>query len=408
MRSRGSVYRRGSTFTVQIDRGTNPRTGKRERDWYSGFVTREEAEREKVRLLHELDRGIYVDPASLTVEHYLLREWLPSRKPKSRRAARGHRGQVSIGTWASYRNDLQAYVVPRLGHVRLQALTADDLDALYDDLEESGGRRQQGLSPKTIANIHGVIHKALADAVKRGKIAVNVADIVEAPRSSRSRPNVWDADQLGAFLAHVAADRFYAAWLLWATTGMRRGEVVGLVRNDLDLDEGTVRITWTLGVVDANATWKTRPKSEASERVMALDPATVEALRTHLAHQNEERLYTGPAWQARQTDWRGNHRDDLVFTWHDGALVHPERFTKWFADHTVAAGLPRIRLHDVRHTYATVGLMHARGWHEVKVISQRLGHASVGFTIDTYAHVLPAADADTAFTLARLILERSA
>jgi integrase len=107
-------------------------------------------------------------------------------------------------------------------------------------------------------------------------------------------------------------------------------------------------------------------------------------------------------------DWRGNHHDDLVFTWADGSLVQPERFTKWFTRHTTAAGLPRIRLHDMRHTYATVGLANATDWHEVKVISQRLGHASVGFTIDTYAHVLPTADSETAFTLARLILESPA
>jgi integrase len=405
MRSRGTVYKRGKTFVVQIDRGRNPRTGKRDRDTYSGFATRDVAEREKTRLLHDLDTGTYTDPSALTVAHYLLDDWLPSRKPKSRTAARGYRGQLGIGTWASYRTDIEAYVVPRIGHVRLQKLTADDLDALYDDLEESGGQRQQGLSPKTVANIHGVIHKALADAVKRGKIGVNVADIVDAPRSSRTRPQVWEANQLRCFLRHVSEDRIYAAWLLWSTTGMRRGEVAGLAHDDLDLDAATVRVTWTLGVVDSKPTWKRRPKSEASERVMALDPATVDALRTHLARQDEEREFAGPAWRRRQTDWRGNHRDDLVFTWADGSLIHPERFSKWFARHSSAARLPHIRLHDVRHTYATVGLANAAGWHEVKVISQRLGHASVGFTIDTYAHVLPAADADTANTLARLILE---
>lgn len=392
---------------VQIDRGTDPRTGKRQRDTYSGFPTRAAAEHEKTRLLREVDTGTYTDPSSLTVAHYLLAEWLPSRKPKSRRAARGHRGQLSIGTWASYRRDIEAYVVPRIGSVRLQNLSADDLDVLYDDLEESGGRNRQGLAPKTITNIHGILHKALADAVKRGKVGSNVADVVDAPRSSRTKPNVWEANQLRGFLDHVGTDDFYAAWLLWSTTGMRRGEVAGLAREDLDLNAGTVRITWTLGVVDSKATWKRRPKTDASERVMALDPATVGALSDHLAWQDEQRRYAGAAWQRRQIDWRGNARENLVFTWPDGSLVHPERFTKWFTRHTRAALLPHIRLHDVRHTYATVGLQHAKGWHEVKVISQRLGHASVGFTIDTYAHVPPAADAETASTLARLILGAS-
>ena len=93
-----------------------------------------------------------------------------------------------------------------------------------------------------------------------------------------------------------------------------------------------------------------------------------------------------------------------MFTWPDGSLTHPERFTVWFSRHSETAGLPHIRLHDLRHTYASAGLANATGWHEVKIISQRIGHSSVGFTIDTYAHVLPSADEETAYTLARLIL----
>ncbi len=141
---------------------------------------------------------------------------------------------------------------------------------------------------------------------------------------------------------------------------------------------------------------------------MSLDPATVETLRQHLARQAEQRLALGPAWGGRQADWRGQSREDLVFTWEDGSLINPERFSRWFNTHRQAAGLPRIRLHELRHTYATVGLANATGWHEVKVISKRLGHASIGFTLDTYAHVLPAADEQTAATLARHILGEEA
>ena len=137
---------------------------------------------------------------------------------------------------------------------------------------------------------------------------------------------------------------------------------------------------------------------------MALDPATVQALREHRARQHEERLRIGPAWQRRLTDWRGQFRDDLVFTWPDGSLIHPQRISKWFADCCKKAELPRIRLHDVRHTYASAALANATGWHEMKLISQRLGHATIGITLDTYSHVLPAADEQAACTLARVIL----
>jgi integrase len=309
-----------------------------------------------------------------------------------------------MDTWMGYRDICEAYIIPHLGHIRLQALNRDDVDRLYDALEESGGRRGRGLAPTTIANVHGVLHKALADAVKRGKLGRNVADAVDAPSPVKAETTVWTVAELRHFLTHVRNDALYAAWLLFATTGMRRGEVAGLVRNDLDLDEGRLRIDWTLGCLNGKPTWKPRPKSKAGERTMSLDPATVDALREHLARQASQRLQIGQKWERRQHDWQGLYREDLVFTWPDGRLINPERFTTWFEARRREAGLPRIRLHDVRHTYATTGLANATGWHEVKVISQRLGHKSVGFTIDTYAHVLPAADEQVAHTLARLIL----
>jgi integrase len=115
-------------------------------------------------------------------------------------------------------------------------------------------------------------------------------------------------------------------------------------------------------------------------------------------------MLAGPAWVSTNTDWQGAAREEVVFMWPDGRMINPDRISDWYHGHREAAGLPRIRLHDLRHTYATAALENARGWHEVKVISERLGHASVGITVDTYAHVLPTADRETADTLASLIL----
>jgi integrase len=137
---------------------------------------------------------------------------------------------------------------------------------------------------------------------------------------------------------------------------------------------------------------------------MALDPSTVDALRDHRRHQLEERIAAGPAWQDELADDLGTSRTGLVFTWEDGSLIHPERLSAWFRRHCVEAGLPPIRLHDVRHSYASAGLANATGWHEAKIISERLGYANVAITIDTDSHVLPAAGAETAHTLAKLIL----
>lgn len=382
--------------------GTMRRRVERRQRSQGGYSTRRDAERALREAEHARDRGGLVDPSRVTVADYLRDEWLTSREPAT--GGRGHRGQVSLGTWATYRSDLEAHVVPRIGQIRLQALTGADLTRLYDELERSGGRRGQGLSPKTVSNVHGALHKALADAVRLGRLARNPADAVDAPRPDRPPAKVWTVAQLRRFLEHVADDRLYAAWLLFATTGMRRAEVAGLAWGDVDLDAGQVRVSWTLGVVDSKTTWKPRPKSKAGERTLALDPATVDALRAHRVRHAAERLKFGPGWQATAADWRGQSRDDVVFTWADGSPINPQRFTKWFTNHCHAAGLPAIRLHDVRHTYATAALANATGWHEVKVLSQRLGHASVGITLDTYSHVLPAADKAQAETLARVIL----
>ena len=137
---------------------------------------------------------------------------------------------------------------------------------------------------------------------------------------------------------------------------------------------------------------------------MALDPATVSALREHRSRQDGQRDLAGAAWQEGFTDWQGLTRHASVWTYGDGSPVHPKTFYERFLRLSVAAGLPRIRLHDVRHSYASAALSSATGWHEVKVISQRLGHATVAITLDTYSHVLPAADETVAHTLANVIL----
>jgi integrase len=202
--------------------------------------------------------------------------------------------------------------------------------------------------------------------------------------------HVWSPEQLRVFLNHARQDRLYAAWLLFATTGMRRGEVAGLRWSDVALEAGRVSPRRPRVVVNYEV-HVSEPKTAKGRRSLALDPATVAALRQHRARQAEERLAVGPRW-----------RDSgLVFTWPDGRPLHPERFSKWFEQLARAAGLPRIRLHDVRHSYATAAL--AAGI-PAKVVSERLGHANIAITMDTYSHVLPGLDAQAAGTVARLIL----
>jgi integrase len=377
---------------------------KRRRAFCGGFARKGDAQAALTAVLAAQQGGVTVDPSSITVAAYLTEVWLPSKRPRDGEA-RGSRGAVGITTWNDYRKIVERYLTPQLGPVKLQQLRPHHLTALLDHLDSAGSSTGGPLAPKTVMNIYGVVNKALDDAVRRELIPRNPADAVEAPQvAHEQRTAAWSMQQLRAFLAHVADDRLAAAWLLLATTGMRRGEVAGLGWSDLDLDAGSVRLEWQLGEVDSRATWKRQPKSKAGKRTMSLDPRVVVALREHRKRQAEERLAAGSAWVQCCADWRGESRDDVVFRWPDGSLIRPTQLTRWFYQHCRAAGLPLIRLHDIRHTYATAGLANARGWHEVKVISERLGHASVGITLDRYSHVLPAQDREVADTLSEHIL----
>jgi integrase len=258
---------------------------------------------------------------------------------------------VSVATHDRYAKDLQRYVMPRLGAVRLQALTPAHLDQLYDALEDAGGSRGQALSPTTVANVAGTLHEALADAVK-GPPPAQPGQRCLAPTRSKAPARWWSIEELHAFLRHVEDDDLYAAWLLFATNGARAGEVAGLTWSDLGLDGGWARVDWTLGVVGHESAWKVRPKSRAGERVMALDPAAVAALREHRRRQRQARLLLGPGWQEDFADWQGLSRTGLVWTHADGRPVHPKTFYKRFRKLATEAGLPLTQLHDVRHSCA--------------------------------------------------------
>jgi integrase len=180
----------------------------------------------------------------------------------------------------------------------------------------------------------------------------------------------WSADELRAFLASVRADFLYPLWLLAATTGMRRGEIAGLIWPNVDLDAARLSVRRTVVSVGYQAEWS-EPKTDRGRRSVALDPFTVESLREHRARQPEQRLLLGI-----------DVPHELVFAREDGSTLHPERISKIFDQHVRRSSLPRIRFHDLRHTYATLALQ--AGVHP-KVVSERLGHADIALTLNVYS-----------------------
>jgi integrase len=240
-----------------------------------------------------------------------------------------------------------------------------------------------------VALYHNVLHRALDQAVKWQLLARNPCDAVDAPREAAPETATWNANEARAFLAAAVGHDLVALFTLALHTGMRRGELLGLRWQDVDLDRGAlaVRRTMTRGQ-DGLAFGE--PKSAAGRRALALPAPCVDALRSHRVRQLERRLQLGAAWQDT----------DLIFERGDGTLLHPNTVTYAFQHVAAHAGVPRIRFHDLRHTAAT--LMLANGEHP-KIVQERLGHADISMTLNRYSHVSMDMQRDAADRLAALL-----
>lgn len=361
--------------------------GKRTQRTKSGFATKKAAQAHLNTTMGQLQRGEFVEPTRVTLGDYLTRHWLPLMK---------HSLQPS--TWDSYDRTLRLHVLPRIGGVRLQDLTAAHLDQLYSDLLKEGRRdgKPGGLSPKTVRYLHTTLHKALKDAERKQLVLRNVAQAADPPKLNRAGSEIrtWTGEEVSAFLEAMRDHRLFAGYVLAASTGMRRGEVLGLRWRDLDLEARRLSVRQTITCVNYEVVVGT-PKTHRSRRSIALDPVTVQVLRDHRDRQAAERAALGTGFM--------DH--GLVFCSIGGGPIHPDLFTKTF-DRTVAKHrLRRIRFHDLRHTHATLGL--AAGI-PAKVMSERLGHATVAFTQDVYMHTIPQLEGDAADQIAELIFTPAA
>ena len=363
---------------VDAPRGTD---GARRQKWHGGFGTRREAEAARAKIVHDLYRGLYVEPRAMHLSEWVVEHWLPSVRTR-----------VKPSTYDSYERNLRLHVLPRLGNRALQQLTPSMLNRLYGDLLAEGHLKEPGgLSAKTVRYIHTIIRKALSDAADTGLIGANVADRAKPPRpASRASTQIstWTPSQLGGFLESVRGDRLEAAWRLASMTGMRRGEVLGVRWQDLDLDTARLSVRQAVVSVAYRITIST-PKSHQA-RVIDLDAVTCGLLQAHRGAQQDER-------EAAGKDYQDN---DLVFCRHDGTHIHPDSFSAEFKRLVLASRQPKIRLHDLRHTHATIAL---RAGVPVKVIAERLGHEDPAFTMKQYAHVIPGMQADAARLIASTV-----
>jgi integrase len=342
-----------------------------------GFATKKAAELAEAKMLVEASKGRpAITPARLTFGDFLTMRWLPALEADPKRKP---------ATIASYRHAMK-HLVRHLGHVRLLDLSGDQLTVLYGKL------RKLGKSERTVRGVHVTAHLSLKDAARWRLVSFNAADDATAPAQTAPDPTAWTVEQVTRFLELATADRWSALWRLAATGSMRRGELVGLQWSALDLDRGELVVRDNAVVVDHTVIVGTT-KGKRARRV-SLDPGTVLALRQWRRQQRAERLAFGEGYRDTDDVWTWQ-----VWTWQDGTRVHPDVISRTYKRLREAAGLPALRLHNLRHAWATHALDNGA---DIKDVSTRLGHSSTRITMDIYVAPLPERDARAAAMVADL------
>lgn len=365
----------GGTWSYRIDLGT-ARDGTRQQKQVGGFPTRREAQSALNDALAAMQRGSYIAPSKQTLGEF-LEVWLE-----------GLRSELAVTAWTNYRDVVHRYIEPHLGDRRLTELTPMHLKAWHSTLGRDGRSGGGPLSARTVQLAHRILHRALADAVRWHVLPANPATAARAPKVERTEMTVWSAEESARFLTAIAEDRLAAVWTVALHTGLRRGELAGLRWKDLDLAGATL----TVAQQRTTASYKvvvSAPKARSNRQLLLAAP-TVRALEEHRRRQRRERLAVGGDW--KDTGY--------VFVDEWGEPYHPQRIRNLFDQACRATGVTPIRLHDLRHTMATLALQ--AGVHP-KVVQEQLGHSGIDVTLDIYSHVPQAVRRDAADRIADLL-----
>lgn len=353
----GSIFKRADgTWAASVSLGRGP-DGKLKRKTVYGKTQKEV--REKLQALQaEIITGGVVDPARVTVAEYLER-WLNDVAQHT----------VRPTTFESYTRYVQLHATPALGKLQLSKLQPMHLQQLYSE------RLAAGKSKRTVQYLHAILHRALKHAVRQRMIGSNPADAVDVPRPDRKEMQTLTISQLEQLVKVMEGDPLYALYYLAIATGCRRGELVALRCSDVDWGRPAININRTAEEVKRKVI-RTEPKTAKSRRSVPLPAEAVAVLKAHKAKQAQEKLRMGSEYLDQ----------GLVFAKPTGEPVSPGQVSHHFAVLLNRAKLPRVRLHDRRHTRAT--LLLGAGVHP-KIVSERLGHSTITLTLDTYSHVTP-------------------
>jgi len=347
--------------------------GKYKKKKKRGFKTKKEAEAAMAEMQNDLNKGTYIEPSKALYSSFMA-DWLKDKQTKVKRR-----------TLETYTGLVNNHILPFIGNIELSKLTPRHIQDLYNKLFETGR-----LSDENIQKVHTIINDSLNKAVSWEMIAKNVASVVDRPKARKKEMEVWEVDEAHSFLKAAEKDRYYIAFLLALTTGMRQGEILGLRWKDVDLEKGILSITQTLS--HDGKELQVGAKTNSGNRTVSIDAETIRELKLIHKRCKAENLEAVP----------GMYQDnDLVVCTSVGTPVTPRNLMRTFYRLIEKAGVKKIRFHDLRHTHATM-LLKANV--NPKIVSERMGWSDIKM-IDRYAHVLPNIQKETAEAFGKIFFQ---
>lgn len=357
--------RKDGSWEGRISIGRNPGTGKLLQKSFYG-KTQAEVRKKITAFTAEVDQGVFTEPSKMTVA-----QWLDIWHME-------YLGSVKESTKSQYKQYIEQHIKPGLGAVKLCQLTAPMIQRLYNQKQRQRESGTGGLSNKSIKNLHGILHKALQQAVKIDYIKVNPCAACELPRAEKHEIKPLTDEEVRLFLQAIGEHKYKNLYTVILFSGMRLGEALGLRWACVDFTNGTIRIDRQLQkerIQGGGGKHKLVETKTGSVRTVTLAPAVVDILKEQRKTQNQQRLFFGPEWK---NDF------DLVFTHEDGQ--HLTEATVYFSFKRLVKkiGLSSARIHDLRHTFATISLQNGD---DLKVVSEALGHTNISTTANIYIHV---------------------
>jgi integrase len=366
----GHIRRRGErSWEIKFDLGTDARTGKRLTRYHSFKGTKREAEAELIRLKAGADKGNYIDQSKTTVTEFLKRWQTDWAQPN-----------LSKKTAESYADLIRVHVQPRIGALQIQKLKPAAIAELYSEMLRTGRvarGKLPGLSPRTVAYVHTILHRAFGHAVQWGLISSNPVAAVDPPRATHNEIGILSEEQTRKVFQKLRGTTLYPIAALGLATGMRRGEMLALRWRDVDLGGARLRVEQSLEQTKDGLRFKA-PKTKHGRRSITLPASIVQELRSVRRKQAEERLGLG-----REAE------NALVFRQLDGGPLLPHSISTAWRRAAAAMGLQKVTLHAWRHTHASQLI--ASGM-DVVAISRRLGHGTPSITLNVYGHLFHASD----------------